>query len=211
MRRTPFVGICRTARRVGHDTGGSLSGAGVRRLGAASIVGVALMAVVAAPGALAAGQQHDHFRDVFTDVDDDFCGTGQRIDIAGNVLVNEWQAPHKADFKQTASGKITLTNPLTGDTAVSRFAGPTWVVNISGDPEGDHVQQVTVKGLPELWKLAHGSVLIRDAGYVVLVQTIEDDEVVDNEVLINKGPHPDLESDFELFCEVMPGALGIDS
>jgi hypothetical protein len=124
MRRTPFVGICRTARRVGHDTGGSLSGAGVRRLGAASIVGVALMAVVAAPGALAAGQQHDHFRDLFTDVDDDFCGTGQRIDIAGNVLVNEWHAPHKGDFKQTASGKITVTNPLTGDTAVSRFAGP---------------------------------------------------------------------------------------
>jgi hypothetical protein len=87
----------------------------------------------------------------------------------------------------------------------------TWVVIISGDPEGDHVQEVTVAGLPELWKLAHGSVLIRDAGYVVLVQTIEDDEVVDNEVLINKGPHPDLDSDFELFCEVMPGALGIDS
>jgi hypothetical protein len=191
--------------------GGSCLRAGVRRLAAASVLGVALMAVVAAPGALAAGQQHDHFRDVFTDVDDDFCGTDQRIDIAGNVLVNEWQAPHKADFKSTASGKITLTNPLTGDTAVSRFAGPTWVVNISGDPEGDHVHQVTVKGLPELWKLAHGRVLTRDAGYVVLVQTIEDGEVVDNEVLIKKGPHPDLESDFELFCETLVPALGIES
>jgi hypothetical protein len=210
MRRTPFVGNCRIARRVRRYTGGSQSGAGVRRLAAASVVGVALMAVVAASGALAAGQQHDHFRDVFTDVDDDFCGTGQRIDIAGNVLVNEWNAPHKGDFKTTASGKITLTNPLTGDAAVSRFAGPTWVVNISGDPEGDHVQQVTVAGLPELWKLAHGRVLIRDAGYVVLLQTIEDDELVANEVLIEKGPHPDLDSDFELFCEVMPEALGIE-
>jgi len=210
MRRTPFVDIRRIARQVRRYTGASQSGAGVRRLTAASVVGVALMAVVAAPGVLAAGQQHDHFRDVFTDVDDDFCGTGQRIDIAGNVLVNEWNAPHRGDFKTTASGKVTLTNPLTGDTAVSRFAGPTWVVNISGDPEGDHVQQVTVAGLPELWKLAHGRVLIRDAGYVVLLQTIEDDEVVENEVLINKGPHPELESDFELFCEVMPEALGIE-
>jgi hypothetical protein len=173
-------------------------------------LGVALMALVGAPGALAADQQHDHFRDAFTDVDDDFCGTGVEIDVAGNVLINEWHAPHKGDFKQTAAGKFTLTNPLTGDTAVSRFAGPTWVVNISGDPEGDHVQQVTVAGLPELWKLPHGRVLIRDAGYVVLVQTIEDGEVVDNEVLINKGPHPDLDSDFELFCETLVPALGIE-
>ena len=190
--------------------GGSFLGAGVRRLAAATALGVGLMAFVGAPGAVAAGQQHDHFRDIGTDLDPDFCGTGVEIDVAFNVLVNEWQAPHKGDFKQTATAKITLTNPLTGDTAVSRFAGPTWVVNISGDPEGDHVQQVTVKGLPELWKLPHGRVLIRDAGYVVLLQTIEDDEVVDNEVLINKGPHPDLDSDFELFCETLVPALGIE-
>ena len=102
----------------------------MRRLAAATALGVALMALVGAPGALADGQQHDHFRDVFPDVDDDYCGTGVEIDIAVNVLVNEWQAPHKADFKQTATAKYTLTNPLTGDTAVSRFAGPTWVVDI---------------------------------------------------------------------------------
>jgi hypothetical protein len=214
MRRKMLAGIhssgVESTRHYARYARRSCLRAGVRRLAAATALGIALMALVAAPGALAAGQQHDHFRDVFTDVDDDFCETGQRIDIAGNVLVNEWQAPHKGDFKTTASGKITLTNPLTGDTAVSRFAGPTWVVNISGDPEGDHVQQVTVAGLPELWKLAHGRVLIRDAGYVVLLQTIEDDELVENEVLIINGPHPDLESDFELFCEVMPEALGIE-
>ena len=61
----------------------------------------------------------------------------------------------------------------------------------------------------ERWKLEHGRVLIRDAGYVVIRQTIEDDEIVDQEVLVNKGPHPDLESDFELFCETLVPALGI--
>jgi hypothetical protein len=184
--------------------------AGVRRLAAATALGLALMAVVGAPGALAAGPQHNHFRDIGTDVDPDFCGTGQQIDIAFNVVVNEWEAPHKADFKSTASGTVTLTNPLTGDTVIQRFAGPTWVVIISGDPEGDHVEDVTVKGLPELWKLPHGRVLIRDAGYVVIRQTIEDDEIVDQEVLINKGPHPDLDSDFALFCETLVPALGIE-
>jgi hypothetical protein len=29
--------------------------------------------------------------------------------------------------------------------------------------------------------------------------------------LINKGPHPDLESDFELFCETLVPALGIET
>jgi hypothetical protein len=145
-----------------------------------------------------------------TDVDTDFCGTGQTIDVAFNVLLNEWSAPHKGDFKGTATGKITLTNPLTGDTVLGRFAGPFWVVNISGDPEGDHVEEITVKGLPQLWKLAHGRVLIRDAGHVVIRNTIEGGEVVDQEVLILKGPHPDLESDFELGCEILTEALGIE-
>ena len=177
---------------------------------AVAIAAGALLAAVAAPGALAAGQEHNHFRDVGTDVDDDFCGTGQTIDIAFNVLVNEWEAPHKGDFKGQNSGRVTLTNPLTGDTAVNHFAGTFSVVLISGDPEGDHVEKVTVKGLPEMWKLAHGRVLIRDAGYVVILQTIEDDEIVDQEVLVEKGPHPDLDSDFERFCETLVPALGIE-
>jgi hypothetical protein len=211
MRRMVLAGIRSSeVERIGRYTGGSRFRAGVRRFAVAAGVAVALMAIGGAPSALAQGQQHDRFRDIFTDVDDDFCGTGETINVAGNVLVNEWSAPHKGDFKSTATGKITLTNPLTGDTAVNRFAGPFWVVNISGDPEGDHVEEVTVAGLPELWKLAHGRVLIRDAGYVVIRNTIEDDEVVDQEVLVVHGPHPDLESDFALFCEVLPEALGIE-
>jgi len=90
---------------------GSCLAAGVCRLAAATALGVALMALVGAPGALASGQEHDHFRDVFTDVDEDFCGTGQEIDIAGNVLVNEWHSPHKSDFRTTAVGTVTFTNP----------------------------------------------------------------------------------------------------
>jgi hypothetical protein len=36
-------------------------------------------------------------------------------------------------------------------------------------------------------------------------------QVVDQVVLNHHGPHPELESDFELFCEVMPEALGIEA
>jgi hypothetical protein len=202
--RSAEAGAARSYRR------GSRFRAGVRRLVALIAAGLTVLAAVAAPGAVGAGQQHDRFHDVFTDVDEDFCGTGQRINIAVDVTGNLWDAPHKGDFKQTATGTVTLTNPLTGDIAINHFAGPTWGVLISGDPEGDHVEEVTVKGLPERWKLAHGRVLIRDAGYVVIRNTIVDGDVVDQEILVDKGPHPDLESDFELFCETLVPALGIE-
>jgi hypothetical protein len=180
-----------------------------RRLAAATGIGVALVALVGAPAALAAGQQGNHFRDVGTDVDPDFCGTGQEVDVAFNVRVNEWLAPHKADFKTTTSGKVILTNPLTGDAVISKFAGPTWVETMSGDPAGLHVEEVATKGLPELIKTPHGGVLTRDAGYIVLRNTFDGDEFISGEIVVNKGPHPEAESDFELFCKVVPEALGL--
>jgi aryl-alcohol dehydrogenase-like predicted oxidoreductase len=64
------------------------------------------------------------------------------------IRLTQWFAPHKADYKETATGKVTFTNPSTGDVVLNRFAGQTSVVNVSGDPEGDHVQDVTVKGSP---------------------------------------------------------------
>ena len=211
MRRTLFAGIrsSEVVRARGY-TGGSQLRVGVRRLAVALAAVVALLAAVAAPGALAAGQEHDNFRDIGTFVDDDFCGTGQEIDGAFNVVVNEFLAPHNGgEEKIVTSGKTTLRNPATGDVAINHFAGPVWNTFISGDPDGVHVEESTVKGLPEMWKLEHGRRLIRDAGYVVIRTTFDGDEIVSQDVLVNKGPHPDLDSEFELFCQTLVPALGI--
>jgi hypothetical protein len=210
MRRTPFVGICRAARRVRRYTGGSRAGAGVRRLAVATGAGVVLLAAVALPGALAAGQQHDRFHDVDAFADDNFCDTGQTIEITIDVKGNLWDAPHKGDFKSTAVGTATFTNPVTGDVVINRSASVATDVFISGDPEGIHVVESTVRGLPEHLKTPHGGVLLRDAGFVVIRSTFDGDEVIDQEILVNKGPHPDLESGFELFCETVVPALGIE-
>jgi hypothetical protein len=188
---------------------GLLLRSGVRRFIAASGAGIVLLALAVTPAALGAGQQHNRFHDVGTDVDPDFCGTGQAIDIAFDVRGNAFEAPHKADFKMTATGTVTLTNPATGDVVIERFAGPDWDTLISGDPEGIHVDESTVKGLPELFKTPHGGVLTRDAGYVVFRNTFDGEELISSEIVLDKGPHPDLESDFELFCELVPEALGI--
>jgi hypothetical protein len=181
----------------------------VRRFIAASGAGIVVLALAAAPFALGAGQQHSSFHEVGTDVDPDFCGTGQEIDIAFDIRGNEFEAPHKADFKMTATGTFTFTNPATGDVVIQRFAGPIWDTLISGDPEGIHVFESTVKGLPELVKTPHGGVLTRDAGYAVVRTTFDGDEFISREIVLAKGPHPDIESDFELFCDLVPEALGI--
>jgi hypothetical protein len=196
---------------VGHYAGGSRLRARVRRLTAATALGVALSAVVGAPGALAAGQQHERFHDVGTEVDPDFCGTGQSIETAFDVWVNAFTAPNKGLYKETARGKVTFTNPLTDDTVILRFANTILDVLVSGDPDGIHVVDTAVKGLPELIKTPHGGVLTRDAGYIVFRNTFDGDEFISGEIIVNKGPHPNAESDFERFCEIMPEALGIET
>jgi hypothetical protein len=190
--------------------GGSCLRAGVRRLAAASVVGVALMAGIAAPGALAAGQQHDRFHDTDAFADDNFCDTGQTIEITIDVRGNIWEAPHKGDFRSTGVGTATFTNPVTGDVVINRFANVATDVFVSGDPEGIHVVESTVRGLPEQLKTPHGGVLLRDAGYVVIRNTFDGEEAINQEILVIKGPHPDLESGFELFCETVVPALGIE-
>jgi hypothetical protein len=183
----------------------------VRRLAAATGVGavLTLMTLAAAPAALAADPQVNHFRDVGTDVDPDFCGTGQQIDIAFDIRVTEWLAPHQADYKSTATGTVTFTNPLTGDTVINHFANAFWDETISGDPEGLHVHEFTTKGLPELFRTPHGGVLTLDAGYIVFQDTFDGDTFISSEIVVNNGPHPQADSDFELFCEIMPEALGL--
>jgi hypothetical protein len=175
----------------------------------ATAVAATVLLLAGAPAALGAGQQGHHFRDVGTDVDPDFCGTGQQIDIAFNVRVNEWLAPHQGDYKSTASGTVTFTNPLTGDTVINRFAGPFWDEIVSGDPEGIHVHEFTNRGLQELFKTPHGGVITRDAGYIVFRDTFDGDTFISGGIVINHGPHPQAESDFELFCQFMPAALGL--
>jgi hypothetical protein len=43
----------------------------------------------------------------------------------------------------------------------------------------------------------------------VLHNTFDGDEFIGGEIVVNKGPHPQAESGFELFCQIMPEALGL--
>jgi hypothetical protein len=70
----------------------------------------------------------------------------------------------------------------------------------------------TYTGLPEKLSITGGPTLSLDAGVVTLTQTFSVDEnddfvLVSQDVSGEHGPHPDLASDFELFCDVIVPAL----
>jgi hypothetical protein len=171
----------------------------------------ATVALVTLPAAVAANPEVNHFAFSDTFSDDDFCGTGMTVDISTSGHGTEFFAPNQpVDYRQNIEGNNVFTNPLNGNTVINHFANTFSALTISGDPEGLHVEEFTFKGLPEVLRTNHGGVLIRDAGYIIFHQTFDGDEFISSEIFVDKGPHPDAESDFELFCDVMTGALGLN-
>jgi hypothetical protein len=170
---------------------------------------VTALVLALAPVAASAGPD-EHFLDVGTDTDPNFCGTGQAIAISFRERVNVWLMEGSDDFRKfTHSGRIVFTNPDNGRSVLLKFAGRVTNVITSGEEDGIHTHVFTTTGLPEKIKLLHGRVLTRDAGLIVETLTVDENGDVIDYSATWKGPHPEAESDFELFCEVTTQALGI--
>ncbi len=170
---------------------------------------VALVAALAvlpgsAFGAKPVEQFHDHFTDSFSD---SLCGIPVDFVI---VVTDNFFLYADESFKDTASFRATATNPANGKSVVISNAG-----QISGPPPIIDEEAGTItfltnfKGLPEKIKTEHGPVLLRDAGFVQFADTFDlaTNAFISSEVVFVKGPHPDLDSDFTLFCEVIVPAL----
>jgi hypothetical protein len=181
----------------------------MRRLVPTGIVAAVVLAI--APAGVLAGGPDEQFRDVGTDVDPDFCGTGAAIDVAFNIRVNVWLLPgNPEDFRKiTQSGKVTFTNPENGNVVVLSFAGQVTNTILEGDPFGAHTRVFTNKGLPEKIQTSQGRVLTRDAGLITEVLTFDENGDVIAYFATWSGPHPEAASEFALFCEVTTEALGI--
>jgi hypothetical protein len=67
----------------------------------------------------------------------------------------------------------------------------------------------TSKGLMEQLKLPNGTVLSRDAGFVTIDDTFNatTGDFLGETISPENGPHPDLDSGFALFCDVIVPAL----
>jgi hypothetical protein len=193
----------------------SSSLAGVQREGqmrrfsvlASVLLVIGLAAITAS--ARAANPTVNHFTDSGTFTDDDFCGTGETVNGSFSVTMTEFLTPNQADYKTSGQGNVYFTNPANGSTVINHFAGQFTATVISSTESGT-TELDTNKGLPEQLRTANGTVLLRDAGYIQFENTFDSNgEFVDGHIVIDRGPHPDAESDFEAFCGVMTEALGL--
>jgi hypothetical protein len=146
-----------------------------------------------------------HFSDSF--VDPDFCGTGKAVDgtfdgrftvpLVPNGPVGSWN---------NSEAHEVLTNPATGATVLIHLAYRFTSTLISGDPSGVHTIQGVFRGDAETIRDAHGGVIARDAGNLVVEATFNGDEFVSAEIVSDRGGH-------SLFangdCGVLVPALGL--
>jgi hypothetical protein len=174
------------------------------------ILSLALAAVLPA-GALAAQPEmfHDNFS--FSEEDVDLCGV--TVDVAGEgvfTIRNFFdEEGNFTRFLLTHSEKLTYT-AANGNSVIVHTAGQDVALPVVVDEAAGTVTTFfTFKGLATKLQTANGPVLLRDVGLLSASATLdlETDELISFEVLVVNGPHPDLESDFTLFCEVVTEAL----
>jgi hypothetical protein len=185
-----------------------LNGSGLRlgltHLVRALLVAVTALAVLAGP-ALAArpiAQFHDHFTDSFSG---EICGIAVDIDI---VVTDNFLLYADESFKDTSSVMQTFTNPETGQSVVVSSGGQVTGTAVIDEEAGTVTFVTSFIGLPERIQTQQGPILLRDAGVITFADTfdLETEEFLGSEVTIT-GPHPEAESDFTLFCEVITEAL----
>jgi len=174
----------------------------VRAVSAALLVAVVAPAV--ALGAKPVQQFHDHFTDTFSA---DICGISvdAQLTVTDNFFINT-----DGSVKDTSSVRQTFTNPLNGRSVslsvAGQFVGSAGVVD---EAANTITFANTYKGLPEKIQTDHGPVLLRDAGIITFRDTFDltTGEFISEETIVVHGPHPEADSDFTLFCEVMTNAL----
>lgn len=167
---------------------------------------VALLVVVALPGAALAAKPierfHAHFTDSFSEV---LCG----IAVETHMIVTENVFVYANDsFKTTSSYRLTFTNPDNGKSVLLSSAGTFQGTALIDEQAGTITFVDTYKGLPEKVQTDHGRVLTRDAGIITFTTTfdLETGDFLSSEFTMN-GPHPEADRGFVLFCEVVTEAL----
>ena len=173
---------------------------------------VAFIAALAILPAGALGAKPEIFHTSFLDTEEGVDVCGVIVDIVSEGVFTDKAFFDKEGnfvrFNSTASAMSTLTAE-NGKSVIIQNAGQfTDVEPLVDEEAGTITFTTTFKGLPEKIQTAHGPVLLRDAGVITFMDTfdLETGEFISSDVII-KGPHPEADSDFTLFCEVITEAL----
>jgi len=176
---------------------------------AAPIAASTVLVLALVPSALAAKGTHEQVRidDTFQD---EVCGIPVTTHVVVTGAINI-----ASDGRVTDSTRVRLTwTNASGTWLRNDVAGPaTQVVTDNGDGTITIVDRE--RGIQELLRSAAGIEAAFDRGQITFTTVIdlhdpddpEDDDVLSSAVS-QAGPHPDADSDFELFCEVVEDVLG---
>ncbi|HWD45792.1 MAG TPA: hypothetical protein VHM23_19135 [Actinomycetota bacterium] len=173
-----------------------------------------LLAMVQPAAAKLVERSHDHIVETF---EEDLCGIPviTTIDIIENLKVRLGKNGFPL-FKTTGPGTFTSTNPATGKSVVETFSGATKDLSVVDNGDGTITVRTAITGVAQEVTLSDGTVAIKDVGRVVVATVLDyngtptdtsDDEFISQTIESISGPHPNLESNFTLFCEVVVPAL----
>jgi hypothetical protein len=174
------------------------------------LAGALALTLVVSSGAFAAAplvNEHNRFTDTFPD---EFCGIPGTSTVS---VVDNFKLYADGTFRDTSVVRQVFTATESGKSVMVFAAGQvTGLDEPIQNPDGTVTFINTFKGLPEKLSIPGGPTLSLDAGVVTITTTLRplgDDEfeLVSQTFSGEHGPHPDLESDFELFCEVVVPAL----
>jgi hypothetical protein len=173
-------------------------------------IAVVAVALVLTTAAGAAKPIHVNIDETFTD---NVCG----LDVTGHAVGvdNFWpvfdSAGNLISFKDTSSMKVIWTR--NGKSFVVANAGQS-TGTATGDFDGVVTFTTTIKGIPErFFTPGGGGVISRDAGNITIQDVVDfstnpEGDLISSTILTNKGPHPEAEGDFALFCQVFTQVLG---
>lgn len=163
--------------------------------------------VLAGTGVAAGATEVDHFTD--GPFPDEICGVTGTTTVHGTTAFREL-----ANGGFFASGNIWAVFTAENGKSITIFAaGPQTSASapVIDEAAGTVTTTTTFIGLPEKLSITHGPTLLRDAGSVTITDVFEytgnPDEpfgdLISQSVSGLHGPHPDLLSDFEAFCDVL--------
>ena len=182
----------------------------MRRLGAATTV-AAMALVASAVPAFAAKGSHEQVRVDETIADDVVCG----IDVSTHlVITGPVNVTSEGRLTDNSRVRLTFTNAA-GDWLVNDISGQFRQV-VTENADGTIISIETHRGNHERLRSADGIEAAFDRGQIVFRNVVDlndpedptDDELISSDILQQAGPHPDADSDFELFCEVVERVLG---
>jgi hypothetical protein len=173
-----------------------------------------LLAMVQPVAAQPLERSHEHIVETFSDVVCDIPVT-ITVDIINNIHERLAKSGFPL-FQSTGRGTVTITNPATGKSITQHFAGAVKDLTVVDNGDGTITLRTAVTGVPNKVRLPDGTVAFKDVGRVVFVAVLdyngtptdtEDDVFISQTIESISGPHPELESGFTLFCEVVVPAL----